>query len=186
MKLKEILRPDILESLTTRADVKWKLENLRGQTVERGYFQIGDEEYRTNIEHNEINLTNRVLNVIHVSFSRMIGGGPVVSQTDSKHPNKVFGAVMNSILDKIKEIRPQIVLFTAKFESDTNKRGKPDLKIFNQRAGLYKSLQYHAARISGYNEIIDPLIGKTGHHFALINQHVNISKEELRYIKNSI
>lgn len=186
MKLREIKRPNLLEMFGTRANVKWQSEENGNQTIERGYFQVDNEEYRTNIEHNVLPLPRRSLSVIHVSFSRMIGGKPVVSKVNSEHPDKVFGAVMNSILDKIKEIRPEIVLFSAKFETDVDKEGKPDLKLFSKRASLYKLLQYHAARISGYNEIIDPVVGKTGHHFVLIKQHVNLTKDEMQYIRNSI
>lgn len=171
---------DILESLNYKANITWK-SNPDNQV---GYFSIEDENYTIIIHFGSLALPQRKspLEIFEISFQRLIEGQPTVRQTDSKYPSKVFGAVFNASLDVIKKDNPDVIVFSAKYENDSGNQ-----EIFNKRVRIYSGIAHKIAQFGTYNQNShEPLKSSYALNFILVHSNIQISNEEIEYIKGQL
>ncbi|MGI0076011.1 MAG: hypothetical protein ACREAU_01225 [Nitrosopumilaceae archaeon] len=181
MKVQEIfshIHLNLIESYSTKLPLKW----LNTPTGKGATFEIGEEKYYIEINVYNMPLVTRQkpLEVYEVSFKRMLVI-PTVVQTPSKHFSQVFGVVYNGILEVIHKDQPDIVFFSAKFKND-----KGDTEIFDKRVRIYSQLASRAAMHGIYNKLQEPLRSKHALNFVLIQHEINITKDEIEWIKEHI
>lgn len=170
---------DILESLTFKLPIKW----ITQTDHQAGIFEIDQEKYDIRVDYHNLSLPTRKepLAVYEISFRRITATGPSVMQTKSDYPTKVFGVVYNATIELVNEDKPDIIVFSAKFQND---RG--DETTFQKRVKIYSSLARRAAAHGVYNEVDAPIDSKHARNFVLIHGSVDITSEEIIWIKNNV
>jgi hypothetical protein len=152
MKLNEIFN--------TRPDVVWKSTN----TGFKGKFILEDEEYEILLDELEIEL-DKTFSILDIGFTKNGNYDLTNSKVSS---TKVFGAVLNGMIPKIKEIKTDSILFGM-----NNKNGHVE-----DRKRLYEKIAKMYSRGSSYTNMSDWVKSKNGEYMILTKQSLTSDQKD--------
>lgn len=170
---------DIFESYNTTTNLDWQ-DHLASSKV--ATFKIGDEQYDIVINYYTTHLPARKspFNVQEISFGRYVDGVRTVKLTPSASPAKVLSIVYNGVLDVIKIEKPEVVVFSAKILND-----QQTASILMKRISLYQLTAQRVTQTGLYN-YIGPVQSKHAYNFILLRSDLQLTPEELQWIRENI
>ena len=124
------------EIFDTNPDVKWK----KVDNTYYGIFDLEDHKYKIHLDEYELKLS-KVYSLIDFGFTR---DGEWTVAAEKKMAAKVFGALFNSMVPKIRELNPDIIMFGI-----NNKNS-----AIESRKSLYEKLAIWYCKGSAYEQVI--------------------------------
>lgn len=143
----EKIRFDLIEILNTKLDISWtdKPDGLYGT------FDLDNTvSYEIQLKDFEATLTSKKFYIVEIGFS---ANGKFVL-TNKGGASKVFGAVINGIIPKLKELKPDIILFGL---NNTN-------SAIESRKTLYSALASWYQRGSSFTHLTDWILTPNGQY----------------------
>jgi hypothetical protein len=138
---------------------------------EYGDISIDDTDYRIELEFLSYPINGSEIEAVNIAFGKVVNGISTGELTlDTKNTSKVFGAILNAALDKIKEYNFDAILFMA--ANNIEKR----MQLYNRLARwVAKSYSYMIPNIPVGNGVMTIVCNKhiTKEDVDIITKHFN-------------